>query len=227
MADVTTESTDGGTRILEQAFPQTAAERTVTVVGIGPRLVARLIDTVLIGFLSLIVAAAAGIVGGMLTMFANDIQAWTTLITFGAGLAFSLLYYVYGWSKDGQTLGDTLLGLKIVTADGTPPATGKAIVRYIGYLISAAALSLGFIWIAIDKQRQGWHDKMAKTYVIPAQQSFTSLDRVVFAPADKNAGPIWIGVWILLAFVAPGALLGGLASLGPFVTAVVKAVRGG
>ena len=46
---------------------------------------------------------------------------------------------------------------------------GQAILRYIGYIVSALALSIGFIWIAIDKRRQGWHDKIARTYVIPAR----------------------------------------------------------
>jgi uncharacterized RDD family membrane protein YckC len=218
---------DQGTRILAAAFPETGEEKTITVVGIGPRLVARLLDTVLIFFLSLIVAAMIGIVGGLLTMFSSNISAWTSLVTVAAGLVFSLAYYVYAWGKDGQTLGDTLLGIRIVNTRGEGLSTGQAIVRYIGYLISAAALSLGFLWIAFDGHRQGWHDKLARTYVIPAVQRFSSTDRVTFAPADKGATPIWIGAWVVLAIVAPGALVGGLLSLGPFVDMVVKNFRAG
>jgi len=216
---------DQGTRILEAAFPEAGEERTITVVGIGPRLVARLIDTVLIFALSFIVAAAAGIVGQFIGMYSANTQAWGSFFTVAAGLIFSFAYYVWAWKKDGQTLGDTLLSLKIVTAEGSPPSTGQAVVRYFGYLVSALALSLGFLWIAIDKRRQGWHDKIARTYVIPAHQSFTNLERVAFTPADKNAGPIWIGAWVVLALVAPGALAAGLVSLGPFVDIVIRNLR--
>ena len=33
-------------------------------------------------------------------------------------------------------------------------------------IISAMVILLGFVWILIDKKRQGWHDKIAGTYVV-------------------------------------------------------------
>ncbi len=36
----------------------------------------------------------------------------------------------------------------------------------IGKLVSAAVLSLGFVWILIDKENQGWHDKLMRTFVV-------------------------------------------------------------
>jgi len=38
--------------------------------------------------------------------------------------------------------------------------------RYFGYYVSGLILALGFIWIAFDKRKQGWHDKLAGTLVI-------------------------------------------------------------
>lgn len=58
------------------------------------------------------------------------------------------------------------MGLRVVSTDGQPMTMGKAFIRYIGYIISAIVFYLGFIWIAIDKDKQGWHDKIANTYVI-------------------------------------------------------------
>jgi uncharacterized RDD family membrane protein YckC len=40
------------------------------------------------------------------------------------------------------------------------------VVRLACYFVSAAVLYLGFFWIAIDRRKQGWHDKIAGTVVI-------------------------------------------------------------
>jgi len=83
------------------------------------------------------------------------------------GLGVSFLYFVLLWSKLGGTLGQRLLGLRVVdAATGTNIGIGRAIGRYIGYLISSAVLAIGLIWAAFDPRKQGWHDKMASTFVV-------------------------------------------------------------
>ena len=42
----------------------------------------------------------------------------------------------------------------------------QLLTRYLSYLISTLPLGIGFLWIAIDPQRQGWHDKLAGTSVV-------------------------------------------------------------
>lgn len=83
---------------------------------------------------------------------------------FGALIAAA--YYIAFWATTGQTLGHKLLGLRVVRTDGGPVGVGAAIARYLGYILSFAVLCIGFIWIAFDKDQQGWHDKIAGTYVI-------------------------------------------------------------
>ena len=51
-----------------------------------------------------------------------------------------------------------------------PISTRQAIVRYIGYFVSTFSLFLGFIWVGIDRRKQGWHDKMAGTVVIEVEE---------------------------------------------------------
>ena len=47
---------------------------------------------------------------------------------------------------------------------------GRAAVREIlGKLISTIVLFIGFLWIAFDDKKQGWHDKLASTYVVKAE----------------------------------------------------------
>ncbi len=67
----------------------------------------------------------------------------------------------------GQSLGKMAVGIKIVKTDGTPVGLGTAFLREIlGKLVSAIVIYIGFIWLLFDDKRQGWHDKIASTYVV-------------------------------------------------------------
>jgi hypothetical protein len=48
-----------------------------------------------------------------------------------------------------------------------PEAEEKYPHPYLGCLIP---LGLGFIWVAFDRRKQGWHDKAANTVVIRARK---------------------------------------------------------
>ena len=41
----------------------------------------------------------------------------------------------------------------------------QAVLRYFASWISLLPLGMGFLWIAIDPKKQGWHDKIAGTVV--------------------------------------------------------------
>jgi uncharacterized RDD family membrane protein YckC len=71
------------------------------------------------------------------------------------------------WVWKAATPGKMVISAKIVDAKTLgKPSTGQLIVRYIGYFISAFVFGLGFLWVAFDKRKQGWHDKIAGTLVI-------------------------------------------------------------
>ncbi|MCC7461931.1 MAG: RDD family protein [Gammaproteobacteria bacterium] len=76
---------------------------------------------------------------------------------------------VYGailWKLRGTTIGGILCRLQVVRADGRPVDWTTSIVRALSCLLSMVMLGLGFIWIAIDPDRQAWHDKIAGTIVV-------------------------------------------------------------
>jgi uncharacterized RDD family membrane protein YckC len=74
---------------------------------------------------------------------------------------------IWFWTKYLGTPGKMLLRLRVVDANtGKAISTPKAIGRYLGYYVSAFPLLLGFIWVGIDKKKQGFHDKLAGTVVI-------------------------------------------------------------
>jgi uncharacterized RDD family membrane protein YckC len=74
-------------------------------------------------------------------------------------------YCAASWMLAGRTIGMFLLGVRVVRPDGESPRGGRSTIRALAYWISAI-LMLGFIWIMFDKRRQGFHDKIAGTYVV-------------------------------------------------------------
>ncbi len=77
-----------------------------------------------------------------------------------------LIYFVFFWTLVGYTPGKALLGLRVTRQDGRPLSVGRALLRYLGYWVSAIPLFLGFISIFLDRKHEGWHDKLSNTHVV-------------------------------------------------------------
>ena len=84
---------------------------------------------------------------------------------------FSLGYFLIFWVVTGFTPGKGLLGLRVVRSNGQPVTIGLALLRYIGYWVSALFLFLSFLWVIVDRRKQGWHDKIGRTIVVYNRQS--------------------------------------------------------
>ena len=77
------------------------------------------------------------------------------------------LVIILFWIYRSATPGKMILNIAIVDAKtGGKPSTGQFIGRYLGYYLSMLPLFLGFFWVAFDKRKQGFHDKLAGTLVI-------------------------------------------------------------
>ena len=71
----------------------------------------------------------------------------------------------------GGTFGKLLTGTKIVNSDNNNLSFWKAFLRnHIAYTVSYMLFCLGFIWIFVDKERRGWHDMIADTYVVTSNK---------------------------------------------------------
>lgn len=71
------------------------------------------------------------------------------------------------WIARQATPGKMLIRAKIVDAEsGAALTRGQAIGRYLGYYVSIFGFGLGFLWVAWDARKQGWHDKLAGTVVV-------------------------------------------------------------
>jgi uncharacterized RDD family membrane protein YckC len=125
--------------------------------GFGVRLLAQVLDLFWLLPLSILLQAVASFVNDGPMSLGGEIMA--NLI----GALIVLLF----WAERQATPGKMLLGLRIVDADsGAPPTLRRLVWRYVGYLVSALPLCLGYLWVLWDPRRQGWHDKMARTLVV-------------------------------------------------------------
>ncbi len=117
----------------------------------GTRFIAILIDSIILGIITGILVGAGGEAGG------------------GASFVIGLVYYWYFWTRqEGQSPGKKLMNIRVIKADGSPLSDGDAILRYIGYYINTLVFMIGWIWAFFDSNNQGWHDKIASTYVVNA-----------------------------------------------------------
>lgn len=88
------------------------------------------------------------------------------LTAFLTSATFLFTYLVFFWTTIGKTPGMALVGLRVVQ-DGQMALPFKwAVVRALAYYLSALPLGLGFLWVLVDNERRGWHDKLARTYVL-------------------------------------------------------------
>ena len=140
-----------------------------------------------------------------------------------AGIA--LLYFLGGWAAGG-TLGMRLLGIRLVDAEGKMPGPVRALRRLLGVIVAVVPFGLGLLWIAADRRKQGWHDKIAGTFAT----------RGAFAPAAATTAarggrsPLVVALLVLLVLffgataagayyiVSPDLPGGPLAALPDFET---------
>jgi len=143
----------------------------------GPisRLGAFLIDVVIlilvVGLISAFVSSTLNLFG-LTDLLHNFLRSGgplaTALLIFVALFNFLVIavYFVGGWHLAGTTVGDALMGLRVVSVSGERVSLWRSIMRLIGFVLSAVVLFIGFIWALFDSRRQGWHDKLGGTVVI-------------------------------------------------------------
>jgi uncharacterized RDD family membrane protein YckC len=140
----------------------------------GGRLVAYIIDTILIAVIFIVVILVAGplIANGSTTTASGRVTSFGATAPLGflvlfIGFLVALLYFPFFWARGGQTPGMRPFNLRVVRdRDGTAFGWGTALLRLVGLYVAAAVFYIGFIWIFVDKRRRGWQDLIAGTVVI-------------------------------------------------------------
>lgn len=83
---------------------------------------------------------------------------------------FIMAYFGLFTALTSTTPGLLWMGLEVRTVEGGHPTAQDAFWRAFGYLVSIAALMLGFIWALVDSEGLSWHDRMSRTYLAVASQ---------------------------------------------------------
>jgi uncharacterized RDD family membrane protein YckC len=80
--------------------------------------------------------------------------------------AVTVAYFGLSWRHGGRTIGGRAWRLRVVGADGSVPSW-TVIARRLGACVVAwACAGLGFLWIAVDRERRAWQDLAAGTRVL-------------------------------------------------------------
>lgn len=149
---------------------------------IGKRFIAICIDGFIVALFSFAVMAALGhfaqlyeamstldeaIVAAAIAQFQSDAIPVNLVVS---GVYNVVLMVAF----NGQTLGKMVFGMRVIKKNGGRITVLDAFVRNVfGYTISQIFL-LGYMWAALDRERQAWHDKMAGTVVVEEVKASSS-----------------------------------------------------
>lgn len=133
--------------------------------GAVTRLLAFAVDQALAGMLyaagaALVVWAVALVTGGELQ---PDVPRWLTL---SAYVGWLFAYFAYPWAMSGKTPGMALVGLRVVSADGTRAGARRAGLRTLALPLSFLTLGIGFLPIVLGRRHRALHDVVAETAVV-------------------------------------------------------------
>ena len=137
---------------MSNAYPAGGEGASGPRAGIGVRFVAALIDGLIVGVATGVLAAILG-----------------TTAAYAVGALLSIAYFGYFEGQPaGQTIGKKAMSIRVIDfTNGGSLEQSKAIVRAVVRYISGAACAVGFIWALFNKEKQTWHDLAAQTVVVP------------------------------------------------------------
>jgi uncharacterized RDD family membrane protein YckC len=97
---------------------------------------------------------------------ARDAQHGLLRLTFQLYLlAICGAYFIFCWTKGGQTLAMKTWHLRLQTDTGAMLAPGQALLRYL-LAIPSVGLGFGLVWAFFDPDQQFLHDRLAGTRIV-------------------------------------------------------------
>ena len=120
--------------------------------GFGQRFAASLIDGLIVGVIGIVLTLALHASGDALSVLV------------------SIAYFVYfEGGPQGAGPGERVMKIRVCDLQtGGPIGYGRSFLRWIGRILCAIPLFLGYFWMLWDGQKQCWDDKLARDVVVPA-----------------------------------------------------------
>jgi len=148
---------------------QPAAPADVAYGGFWIRVVAYLIDGILLNIVFGIIGAIVGV--SMIPVDPTNTDPMAGMEHMGR---FQLVALVVTWlyfalmesSPRGATVGKMVLGLRVVDEQGNRISFARATGRFFAKFISTIILMIGYLMVAFTERKRGLHDMIAGTLVI-------------------------------------------------------------
>lgn len=149
--------------------------QNVTFAGVGNRLVAQIIDGLILGFvMSLLLVPIFGI--GFFSTYSRDMTDEGAIAALAGlailpiiliGIAAPVLYEAFMLSSAKQaTLGKMIMKIKVVDEQGQRLTFGAALGRSLIKYVSSNVCILLWLWPLFNNTEQALHDLIVKDYVI-------------------------------------------------------------
>jgi uncharacterized RDD family membrane protein YckC len=101
----------------------------------------------------------------------HDLKTLFAAVGAAVAVVWSVAYFVFFWSADGQTPGDRLLRIRVQDArTGGPLRVRRALARVLLLPLSALPFFAGFLMILVDRQRRALHDRLVHSVVVYAPE---------------------------------------------------------
>lgn len=129
--------------------------------GISRRLASMCYETLLlVGLLVVTLIAPHALIGAFVLRAASAPFLWTHLFVVLLG------YFVFFWSKGGQTLAMKTWHIRLLSHSGMPVRPKQALLRFVLCWPSLFLFGAGIIWALVDRDGQFLHDRMAGTRLV-------------------------------------------------------------
>lgn len=149
--------------------------QNVTFAGVGNRLVAQIIDGLILGFvMSLLLVPIFGV--GFFSAYSQDMTDEGAIAALAGlailpiilvGIAAPVLYEAFMLSSAKQaTLGKMIMKIKVVDEQGQRLTFGAALGRSLIKYVSSNVCILLWLWPLFNNTEQALHDLIVKDYVI-------------------------------------------------------------
>lgn len=132
--------------------------------GFVTRVVALAVDALAIDVIAILIGGGVNLVASLFGHH-GSINLVQALFGAAAWLVWSAVYLVTFWTLTGQTPGNRLLGIRVVSAAGGRVKFRQSLRRFVGMVLAALPLGAGFLPVLTDEKRRGLHDRIAGTVV--------------------------------------------------------------
>lgn len=136
---------------------------TTTYVGLVTRVIAIVIDALLIDVVALAVTGAVLLISSVFSV-TNNHHAVAVVIGGAAFVVWVIGYFVAFWTTTGQTPGNRVMHIRVVRSDGTRLRPRHALIR-LGAMVISLPLFWGYLPILTSARRRGVPDALAGTVV--------------------------------------------------------------